>query len=415
MSSEGSRRVVVTGMSLLTPIGADWPTIKQNMLDKKSGIRLMTEWEIYKGLHSKLAAPILDFELPEHYTRKQTRSMGRVAQMAVRTAELALADAKLLGNPVLKNGQTGVAYGSSSGSVDAAVEFYSMLINKVVAGINSTSYLRSMSHTCAVNVELFFELTGRLIQTGTACTSGSLAIGSAYEAIKHGYQKIMIAGGAEELNPTQMAVFDTLYATSTKNDSPELTPRAFDKDRDGIVIGEGAGTLILEELEHAKERGATIYAELVGFATNTDGTHLTKPNTQTMEQVMRLALQTADLKPKEIGYLNAHGTATKHGDIAETQATFNVFGSNLPVSACKGYIGHTLGACGSVEAIMSIKMMNEKCFLPNLNLHNIDESCAQLAYIVDNPLMKQVEYCMSNNFAFGGINTSLIFKDGSLI
>lgn len=404
------KRVVVTGSSMVTPIGSDWATIQNNLQNKKTGIVQMAEWEVYKGLHSKLAAPVRDFEQPAHYTRKQTRSMGRVGLLAVRTAELALQEAGLLNAPVLLSGEAGVAYGSSSGSVDATVEFYSMLFNKAVEGINSTTYLRSMSHTCAVNIGLFFELTGRLIQTGTACTSGSLGIGYAYEAIKHGYQKVMIAGGAEELSPAQLAVFDTLYATSTRNDSPNLTPRPFDKDRDGIVVGEGAGTLILEELEHAQARGANILAELVGFATNTDGTHITRPNGVTIERVIRMALKEADLPAEKIGYINAHGTATKHGDIVESQATYNVFGAETPVSSAKSYIGHTLGACGSIEAILAIKMMNDGWYAPNVNLENIDEQCAPLQYIVGDGQRLNCDYVMSNNFAFGGINTSLIFK-----
>lgn len=405
-----TKRVVITGMSLFTPIGNDWDSIKSNLKNKKSGIVKMEAWEIYEGLHSQLAAPASSFELPEYYDRKRTRSMGRVSLMATRTAELALEEAGLLYSPIIKDGSTGVAYGSSSGSIDAAVEFYSMLFNKVVQGINSTTYLRSMSHTCAVNIGIFFELTGRLIQTGTACTSGSMSIGYAYEAIKYGHQKVMIAGGAEELNPTQTAVFDTLYATSTLNSSPHLTPRPFDTNRDGIVIGEGAGTLVLEELEHAIARGATILAEVSGFATNTDGTHITKPNAITMERVMRMALLDASLKPEDIGYINAHGTATKHGDIAETHATYNVFGSNTPISSLKSYTGHTLGACGSIEAIVSMKMMNDSSFAPNLNLESIDENCAQLDYIQHNNKEIFVNQIMSNNFAFGGINTSLIFK-----
>ncbi len=404
------KRVVVTGMSIFTPIGNDWETIEKNLRSKTSGIIKMDEWAIYEGLHSRLAAPIKNLELPAHYDRKKTRSMGRVSLLATRTAELALEEAKLLNNPVLKDGSTGVGYGSSSGSVDATIEFYSMLFKNIVQGLNSTTYLRAMGHTCAVNIELFFELTGRLIQTGTACTSGSLAIGYSYEAIKHGYQRIMIAGGAEELSPTQVAVFDTLYATSTKNDFPHLTPRPFDKERDGIVIGEGAGTLVLEELEHALERGATIYAEVVGFATNTDGTHITRPNAKTMEQVMHLALESAGLDAESIGYINAHGTATKHGDIAESTATYNVFGPRVATASSKGYIGHTLGACGSIEAIMAIKMMNLNWFAPNVNLSQVDEQCGQLDYIMEAGRELETDYIMSNNFAFGGINTSLIFK-----
>ena len=186
----------------------------------------------------------------------------------------------------------------------------------------------------------------------------------------------MLAGGAEEFDATQVAVFDTLFATSTTNDAPSRTPRPFDANRDGLVLGEGAGTLVLEELEHAKARGARILAELVGFGTNSDGTHVTNPNSTTMAQAMRLALEDAKLPPEAIGYVNAHGTATAQGDVAETAATHAVFGERMPISSLKSYMGHTLGACGALEAWMTIEMQREKWMSPTLNLENIDPKCA---------------------------------------
>ncbi|MFT5703070.1 MAG: 3-oxoacyl-[acyl-carrier-protein] synthase II [Rickettsiales bacterium] len=408
------RRVVVTGMSMITPIGnatgSDFQAVENNLKNKKSGIAYMADWEKFDGLNTKLAAPIPNFSVPEHYTRKQTRSMGKVALLATVASENAIRDANLLGDPILENGQTGVSYGSSSGSIDAILDFYSMMKKNVVQGISATTYIKMMTHTCAVNIGLFFGLTGRLIQTGTACTSGSMAIGYAFEAIKSGKQTIMIAGGAEELSPTQAAVFDTLYATSTWNDRPHLVPRPFDRDRNGLVIGEGSGTLILEDLDHAQSRGAKIYAEIAGFGTNTDGAHVTQPSAQNMEKVLRLALEDANLTSDKIGYINAHGTSTDHGDIAESHATYNVFGSKTPISSQKSYIGHTLGACGAIEAMMSISMMNNNWYAPTINLDNIDPKCAALDYITGNGREMKNEYVMSNNFAFGGINTSLIFK-----
>jgi 3-oxoacyl-[acyl-carrier-protein] synthase II len=255
-----------------------------------------------------------------------------------------------------------------------------------------------------------FGTTGRLIPTGTACTSGSLSIGNAYEAIKYGLQDIMIAGGAEEFSPTQVAVFDTLFATSRQNDAPHLAPRAFDKDRDGLVIGEGAGTLILEEREHALARGATILAEIVGFGTNTDGRHVTQPNHETMAQAMRLALADANLAPEAVGYVNAHGTATQLGDVAEGTATTAVYGAKPYVSTIKNYIGHTLGACGALEAILSLEMMRHDWFAPNLNLVTPDEACGAMNLIMGEGQSFSTDIIASNNFAFGGVNTSLIFK-----
>jgi len=195
-----------------------------------------------------------------------------------------------------------------------------------------------------------------------------------------------------------------------KNDAPAETPAAFDANRDGLVIGEGSGTLILEEYEHAKKRGAEILAEVVGFGTTTDGCHITQPSPKTMAIALKNALADAQISSEEIGYVDAHGTATAHGDVAESAATFEVFGNSVPVSSQKSYIGHTLGACGGIEAIASILMQREGWFAPNLNLKNVDPVCAPLDYIHSEGRERHAKYVMSNNFAFGGINTSLIFR-----
>jgi 3-oxoacyl-[acyl-carrier-protein] synthase II len=261
-----------------------------------------------------------------------------------------------------------------------------------------------------VNISLFFGIKGRVIVTSTACTSGSQGIGYAYEAIKFGKQKVMVAGGAEELCPTEASVFDTLYATSIRNEEPHLTPRPFDKDRDGLVIGEGAGTLILEELEFAKARGANIIAEIIGFGTNCDAAHVTQPTAETMQVAMELALQDAGLDASKIGYISAHGTATETGDVAESKATEAVFGNQTPISSLKSYYGHSLGACGAIEAWLGLEMMHDKWFAPTVNLDNVCDECAKLDYIVREGREIDTDHIVSNNFAFGGINTSLVFK-----
>jgi len=334
--------------------------------------------------------------------------------MATYCTDCAIKNAGLSGNALLRNGRCGVSYGSSMGNVDALLDFFSMLTSDKCDGITATTYIRSMPQTCAVNIGVFFELTGRIITTNTACTSGSMSIGYAYETIKNGQQDIMIAGGADELSPTSSAVFDTLFATSTKNETPHLTPRAFDKERDGLVVGEGAGTLILEEYEHAVARGAEIYAEIAGFGTNTDGFHITQPNRDTMQIALELAIKDASISPDKIDYVNAHGTATDRGDIAESHATYNALKKSTPISTLKNYIGHTLGACGAIEAWLSIMMMREGWFAPNINSDNIDSECAKLDYIQGEGREINAKYIMSNNFAFGGINTSLIFKNWDL-
>jgi 3-oxoacyl-[acyl-carrier-protein] synthase II len=403
-------RVAITGMAGLTSLGHDWDAVAAAMNEGRSGIRRMEEWRSYQGLNTYLGGPITDYATPEHYPRKKMRAMGRVACFAVTTTERALEQAGLLNSAVVSSGECGIAYGSSSGSFDAIADFGTMLTQRSTRTINSTSYIRMMSHTAAVNTALFFNIRGRLIATSTACTSGSQAIGYAYEAIKHGAQQVMVAGGAEEISPAAAAVFDTLFATSVKNDAPSTTPRPFDRDRDGLVIGEGAATLVLENLDAARARGAKIHAEVVGFGTNCDAFHVTQPTAETMEMAMRQALRDSGLDAAAIGYVSAHGTATELGDIAESRATHAVFGERIPISCMKSYFGHTLGACGAQEAWLAVEMMNRDEFAPTLNLGALDERCADLDYIMGEPRAIQTEYVMSNNFAFGGINTSLVLR-----
>ncbi|MFK0313138.1 beta-ketoacyl-ACP synthase [Pseudomonas sp. NPDC090233] len=404
------RRVVVTGMGGITALGNDWSTIAGHFAAQRSGIRRMQEWDRFAELNTRLAGPIDDFEVPAHWTRKQLRSMGRVSRLAVAAAERALADAGLLGDPSIRDGRMGVACGSSTGSTDEIKTFGNMLMNSVADGLNANSYVRMMPHTTAANISIFFGLTGRLIPTSSACTSGSQGVGYAYEAIKYGRLPLMLAGGAEELCPTEAMVFDALYATSLKNDTPHLTPRPYDVARDGLVIGEGGGMLVLEELQHALARGARIHAEVVGFGSNADGQHITRPEQVTMGRAMQLALDDAGLAADAIGYVNGHGTATEQGDIAETQATSSLFGQRMPISSQKSFLGHTLGACGALESWFSIEMMNSDRYVPTLNLDQVDPLCGELDYLTGDFRVMSNEFVMNNNFAFGGVNTSLIFR-----
>jgi 3-oxoacyl-[acyl-carrier-protein] synthase II len=396
-------------MSGVTALGNTANEIFEKMLSGVNATRRIDEWDAIDGLNTRLAAPIENLVIPK-YPRKKIRGMGKVAKMATVATENALIDAGLIDNiDVLSNGMMGVAYGSCTGSTEPVSKLLSILTEQKIKGITATTYIQGMSHTCAVNLSLFFGTTGRLIPTSSACTSSSQAIGYAYESIKFGMQDVMIAGGAEELCPSQVAIFDTLFATSQMNDSPELTPRPFDSDRDGLVIGEGAATLILESLEHATARGAKIYAEVAGYGTYCDAYHLTQPSTETMKRAMQLALDDANITPDKIKYVNAHGTSTDIGDISETIATAELFGKDTSISSLKGYFGHTLGASGSLESWLTIEMMNRGVLIPNINLNNVDERCAKLDYLKE-AKKTSTEYIMSNNFAFGGVNTSLIFK-----
>lgn len=418
-------RVFISGYGIVSAFGKDWKSVKEHF---KAGVNATThqkEWENYKDLNTKLAAPILNYTPPKSWSRKELRSLGRVSQYSVEAAGLALKSAGLWnytnqqsteedfwGNgsikEELKDGRMGVASGSSTGSTQAIVSM-AKLILEGESDCNANTYIKMMPHTTAANIAIFFGLKGRVIPTSSACTSGSQAIGYAYEAIKYGLIDSMIAGGAEELCVSEAYVFDTLYATSTKNTTPKLTPRPFDKDRDGLVLGEGAGMVILESEKSLLARGGTPLAEIVGFGSNCDGTHITRPQSATMKEAMILALKSANLMPDQIGYINAHATATQQGDIVESQATHELFTQNIAISSLKSYLGHTLGACGGLESIFSILMMQENCYYPNLNLTNLDPQCAKLNYLRE-PTELKSNYVMNNNFAFGGINTSLIFK-----
>ena len=279
------RRVVVTGMGAVSPLGNGVEASFARLKVFENCVQALPELAEYKGLNTHLGCRTA-FTWPAAWTRKTTRTMGEVAQYALAATEQAVAQAGLE-EADLQSGRTGVAYGSCSGSVPPLLDFHSMIQTKEVVGVTSGTYIKLMPQTAACNLSVHFRTHGRLVPTGTACTSGSLAIGNAAELIRWGVQDVMIAGGAEEFSPTQVAVFDTLYATSVRNDAPRTTPAPYDKDRDGLVIGDGAATLVLEEYEHARARGAAILAEVAGFAETTDGTHVTNPNAETMASALR--------------------------------------------------------------------------------------------------------------------------------
>src|SRR5690554_663645 len=404
------RRVVITGGGAVSALGHDWPSIEQALRAGRNTVRCIEAMNDIQGLNTHLGAPVEDFVTPAHYPRKKLRSMGRVSLMAVKATEDALQQAGLTGASVLTNGRTGVSYGSCIGTPGDVPALTRVVTDKTTVDLTASTYLRTMTHTATVNIGLFFGMTGRIIPTASACTSGSQGIGYAYEAIKYGMQDVMVAGGAEEFHVTPVAVFDTLFATSTRNTEPAATPRPFDVARDGLVIGEGACSLILEEYEHARARGANILGEIVGYGTNSDGAHVTEPNAVTMAEAMRIALADAGLQAQAIGYVNAHGTATAKGDVAETRATEAVLGQQIPISSLKSYIGHTLGACGALEAWITLKMMHAGWFAPTINLQQVDPDCGALDYITGAGRELDCEYAMSNNFAFDKVNTSLIIK-----
>lgn len=402
------RRVVVSGLGVASPIGNSWATVTESLRTNVHGIRVMEEWAEYGHLATRLGAPVHDEPLLAVPKRK-ARTMGRVSLLAMHATLQAVESAGLTPD-ILTSGRLGVAYGSTHGSSSETEAFCRRLFGtQSFAGIPASSYLKFMSHTCASNLAVHFGVRGRILTTCAACVSGSQAIGLAYEAIRYGQQDLMIAGGAEELHVSHAGVFDIMFATSRRyNDRPGEAPRPFDSARDGLVVGEGAGTVILEELGHARERGAQVYGEILGFATNSGCEGVTTPSTYATEAAIRLALADAGLGPSDVDYVNAHGTATEAGDISESQATARVFGRAVPVSSTKGHTGHTLGASGSIETIFCLAMMHAGFIAPTRSLETVDPACGSLDYVTGNPRVARLARVLNNNFAFGGIHTSLV-------
>jgi len=403
------RRVVITGIGMASPIGHDLDTVSAALQNDRHGIRHISEFERIGELQTRLAGVVEGVNLTKRWPRQRTRSMGRVALLAAHATDAALADAQV-DEGRRSAADVGLAYGSTHGSSVELERFCRKVFGAdSLEGISSSSYLRFMSHTTTANLAGLYGIRGRVVSTCAACVSASQAVGAGYEAISVGAQSLMICGGSEELHWVPAGVFDILFATSHRyNDTPDKSPRPFDVARDGLVVAEGAGTVILEELEHAQKRGAHIYAEVLGYGTNCDGSHVTAPSSEGMADAMRLSLRDAGLAADEIQYVNAHATATQVGDVSESHATHAVLGENVPISSTKGFTGHTLGACGTLEVAFCIAMMRDGFLAPTRNLHELDPECAHLDYVMGEPRQEQVDRVMSNNFAFGGINTSLI-------
>ena len=403
-------RVVISGVGLATPVGHTLDALTNALHEGTCGIVKMPQWEDIGRLDCKVAGAIEDLDFRDRWPRKKSRTFGRVAELATHATELALADAGLADQD-LGGDDVGLAYGSTAGSTTAQEEFLRLIFdNHSFAGVGSSNYLKFMSHTCAANLAMFFGIHGRVLSTCAACVSGSQAVGMGFETIRSGRASVMVCGGAEELHYFNAGVFDVLYATSTSfNDNPEGASAPFDRDRDGLVVAEGAGTVIVESLERAQARGAKIYAEILGYGTTCDGAHPTAPSVDGMARALELSLKDARLSASDIDYVNAHATATQVGDICESEATHRVLGT-IPVSSSKGHLGHTLGACGAIELVGCLGMMRDGFMAPTRNLKHVDPKCADLDYVMDGPRPATLDTVMTNNFAFGGINTSLVVR-----
>jgi 3-oxoacyl-[acyl-carrier-protein] synthase II len=406
------RRVVITACSSITPIGRTKAEILDSLVNGISGVKTLREDGLLSPyIHSKVFGTV-DYPVDYDFKRQYRKTMGPVAYYACQVAKEVL-ESSGLDQSFVTSGRMGVAFGSTHGSPTVQRDIYRTFFGASRTGyssIGAVDYLKSMVHTTAVNITKMFGITGRVISSSTACTTSSQSIGYGYEAVKFGMQDAMICGGADEYDTTTVAVFDNLLACSTAfNETPHLTPRPFDVKRDGLVVGEGAGAVLLEEYEFARKRGAPILAEVIGFACNNNGGDLILPNLGGISETIRIGLKEAKINADEVDFISAHATGTKMGDVIESQAIYDVYGSVPAVVGLKSYMGHTMGSCGAIETIIAIYLMQEGLIAPTLNLDEIDERCAMINHIV-----KLREYPVRiatiQNFAFGGVNTSLIIK-----
>jgi len=406
------RRVVITGCSAITPIGRYKEDILDNIKNGISGVKQLREDDLVTQYLNSGVFGTVDYPIEYIFKRKYRKTMGPVAFYACQVAKETLENSGLE-KEFITSGRLGVAFGSIHGSPTVQRSIYQSFFsdsNANISSIGAADYLKSMVHTTAINITKMFGITGRVISSSTACTTGSQSIGLGYEMIKYGIQDAMLCGGADEYDTTTVAVFDNLLACSTHyNDTPQLTPRPFDANRDGIVVGEGAGIVLLEELESAKKRGANMLAEIIGFACNNNGGDLILPNTNGIIKTMRIGLDAAKINPEDVDFISAHATATKIGDVIEATAIADVYKDRPFVSGLKSYIGHTMGACGAIETILTLYMMGEGFVVPTLNLDDIDEKCAMIRHTME---LQEIDMQIATiqNFAFGGVNTNIVLK-----
>lgn len=406
------RRVVITGMGAVTPIGNTieefWNGIKQ----EKIGIDTITKFDCtdYKV---KLAAEVKNFVAKERMDFKSAKRMATFSQFAVAAAKEAFEDSKL--DMELEDSfRTGVIIGSGIGSLQVVEQTYSQILNKGPSRVNPLMVPLMISNMAAGNVAIQLGLKGKCTSVTTACATGTHAIGDAFRTIQYGDADVILAGGTESsICPTAVAGFTSLTALTTSTD-PEKASIPFDQNRSGFVIGEGAGVLVLEELEHAQKRGAHIYAELAGYGATCDAYHITSPaeDGSGAAKAMLLAMEEAKVSPSEIDYINAHGTSTHHNDLFETRAIKLALGDaayHVPINSTKSMIGHLLGAAGAVECITCVKSIEEGYIHPTVGSEIPDEEC-DLQYTFGSPIQKEIRYVLSNSLGFGGHNATLLLK-----
>ncbi len=405
-----SNRVVITGRGAVSPYGIGLKNLIDNIWAGHSAVTTMEEWRTITGLTSFLAAPVPTYDIKKVLPRPLRRTMGAMAINATLASMEAAKEAKIE-DAFLQSGEIGVAFGSTTGSPEIYEKLYKIfLFEKTIAPVKSGEFFKIMGHSCSANIMYAMGLKGEQWGPSSACTSSAQAIGLGYLLIASGRQKAMICGGAEEAHHSVTTVFDILRATSKRNEEPKSTPRPFDRDRDGVVCGAGAGAMILESLDSAQNRGATILAEIVGFGNVSDPGHIAHPDPEAMARAMKKALSEAQISGDSITYVNAHATGTPQGDSAEALASARFVGSKVPVSSFKGHMGHTLGAAGALESILTLEMMQRGELIPTLNLDNPADDCNKIKLLLKKS-SSPIQFALKNNFAMGGVNTALIYKN----
>ena len=398
-------RVVITGLGIRTPLGHDLEALFDALLRNESAVQACAEWREVAEMASYVGSPISDFNGKE-IPRKMRRTMGRLAQFAAASATDAVAQAGL-DEATLGSGRVGVAVGSTLGSSAALEQFWNAYLTEGhTRSLKGGLFFQVMSHSAATNVALLLGVTGEALACNAACASATQALVLATERIRAGRADAMLAGGADELHPAATLTFDGVGGASTNfNDKPELTPRPFDADRDGVVVAEGSGIVVLESLAHARSRGATILAEVLGGATSCDARHMASPSPDGMANCMQLGLDDAGLDSDQIDYINAHATGTRVGDASEAEALHRLFGDRVPVSSIKGNLGHMQGACGAVEVAVCLEAMKRGVVPPTLHLERSDVAAIDLPIT---PRRQPINHVLTTNFAFGGVNTCLV-------
>ncbi|SMP46466.1 3-oxoacyl-[acyl-carrier-protein] synthase II [Desulfonatronum zhilinae] len=402
-------RVVITGLGAVSPYGVGVETLYAAMARGQSAITEHPDLKAIKGLRCHIAGLVPELDARE-IPRKHRRTMSRMSVFAMLAAMEALKSARI-DESLRRSEQTGVIIGTTVGSPQTLQDFFAEYLREFsIEQVKSSLFFKIMGHTCAANVAQALGIGGRVMAPSAACATGVQAIGLGYEAIALGRQGIMLCGGAEELHPLTVGIFDIINAASTGyNTDPGRSPRPFDARRDGTVCSEGGGVLVLESLDSALERGVPILAEIIGFASNSDTTNISTPDPGRIEQCMRLALADAGLEPGQVDYVNAHATATELGDPAECRAIARLFGDAVPVSGFKGHLGHTLAASGALELIAVVRMLQDGLCLPTLNLDQPDPECAMVRHVRE-PEPRIMDIAVKNNFALGGVNASLIVR-----